>query len=677
MLPFSSQPQRPKYRSSRSVRPPTNNNHGKGLSQSKVIIFAGVIILMGVLMVVPILLLEASGQFQSTNSANHQHPSNMLHISGAIQQQAAGLIPKAKEKMEKLERGVSDALQKKSSDSHSNIVEKKEPEPPQKEVFTELDTADGDKEPASPLVRGVNKLPLSRTPALIGAGRGHIECDVPVDEELIAYWSAPQGDRDQVFETPFQPADAATKTYYLSFQPDRGGWNNIRMSMEILFVMAAATGRTLVLPPKIPLYLLGHGKEGARSFGDFFPLHNPELLKKVKIITMKEFVERESHKWDGLTAEDRERLARVADMCLHKNIEDEDLSCEFLHVQLRKHGFQPQIKPTENCYIFDEDVLKKSATTDTASAVATGLSDESHLDVDRFCGSNRKPVFYDKALQSVEWIHWDAGCDAQGMNDKSCYRLLSHFYTFMYFTDPKIDNYYKRFVRDFLHYNDAVYCAAWKVIKAVQKDADALNVPWSSWHVRRGELQYKKVKIPAEEWWENTKELWRPGELLYIATDERNKKFFDPIKDKHHPVKFLDDYWDIADLGKLDSTYIGMVDTIVASHGRAFAGTWFSTFTGFINRLRGYLGKPMKDSWYSFLPRKDMMHTVTYPEGNYIAREWVLGWLGIDSDERIEFEQGIDEVSLHDKAQLKLPPPPSLEEKKKPDKPILYPVSDS
>lgn len=92
-------------------------------------------------------------------------------------------------------------------------------------------------------------------------------------------------------------------------------------------------------------------------------------------------------------------------------------------------------------------------------------------------------------------------------------------------------------------------------------------------------MQYKQVKISAEEWYNNTKEVWKKGEILFIATDERNKTFFDPIK-VHHEIRFLDDYWDTAKLGDLESTYLGMVDTIVASHGRAFAGTWFSTFTG-------------------------------------------------------------------------------------------------
>ena len=68
--------------------------------------------------------------------------------------------------------------------------------------------------------------------------------------------------------------------------------------------------------------------------------------------------------------------------------------------------------------------------------------------------------------------------------------------------------------------------------------------------IYRGEFQYKKVKIPAEEWYENTKEIWKQNELIYIATDERNKTFFDPIA-KHHSVRFLDDYMDLAGLRDL------------------------------------------------------------------------------------------------------------------------------
>ena len=87
------------------------------------------------------------------------------------------------------------------------------------------------------------------------------------------------------------------------------------------------------------------------------------------------------------------------------------------------------------------------------------------------------------------------------------------------------------------------------------------------------------MKFSAATWLENTKEVWKDNEIIYIATDERNKTFFDDIG-AAHSIRFLDDYWDFAGLGDLDPNYMGMIDTIVASRARAFAGTWFSTFSG-------------------------------------------------------------------------------------------------
>lgn len=126
------------------------------------------------------------------------------------------------------------------------------------------------------VARGLAGRPSSETPALDGSSRAHIECDVNVDS--LAFWNDPQGTRDVNYKSPFaiKVRNSGTvcderrrgshvftffmftqdDTKYISFSPDRGGWNNVRMSMEIIFVIAAASGRTLVLPPEQPLYLL-------------------------------------------------------------------------------------------------------------------------------------------------------------------------------------------------------------------------------------------------------------------------------------------------------------------------------------------------------------------------------------------------------------------------------------
>jgi hypothetical protein len=168
-------------------------------------------------------------------------------------------------------------------------------------------------------------------------------------------------------------------------------------------------------------------------------------------------------------------------------------------------------------------------------------------------------MYYDTAMKEAPLIHFAASVDG-GPNS---YRMLYHFYAAILFTDSAIDNYFKRFVRDFMRYNDRIYCAAGKVVRALQKEGmergfkldDEGVGSYSSLHVRRGELQYNEVKIPAEEWLNNTKELWQPNEILFIATDEKNKTFFDPIA-KYYQVRFLDEYWDEAKLGELDPNFL-------------------------------------------------------------------------------------------------------------------------
>jgi GDP-fucose protein O-fucosyltransferase len=467
-----------------------------------------------------------------------------------------------------------------------------------------------------PVARGVAGSPIEQTPALVDAVRAHIDCDVNVD--TLAYWNDPIGTRDLEFTSPFAVRDDVK---YISFAPDRGGWNNVRMSMEIIFVIAAATGRTLVLPPKEPLYLLHHDAAARhRGFADFFPLHTAEFQKRVRVISFEEFLEREK---DGplapANAQELEALTAAADHCDKR--EKSVANCKPVFEYLKNVGFSPEISAVHTCLIFDENQYN-------GEDIPLDVQDHLHT----VCGPNRQQVFWDQEIQQHKLVHFRA-------SDKE-YRLLSHFYGMIYFTNPAIDHYYKRFVRDFLHYHDEIYCAAGKIVKAVQAEgvARGLHVDaegagaFSALHVRRGDLQYKKVKIPAQEWYDNTKEVWLPKEILYVATDERDKSFFDDLA-AHHDLRFLDDYWDLAGLGDLDPNYMGMIDTIVASRGRAFAGTWFSTFSGYINRLRGYHGMSMMDSWYSYLPKKTAVHEWKVVDDFAYAFEWPDGWVGIDKDE--------------------------------------------
>jgi len=135
------------------------------------------------------------------------------------------------------------------------------------------------------------------------------------------------------------------------------------------------------------------------------------------------------------------------------------------------------------------------------------------------------------------------------------------------------------------------------------------------------------------------------GATVFISTDERNKSFFDPLKE-HYDILFLDDFG--AELGDINTNYYGMLDQLVASKGDAFVGTWWSTFTGYINRMRGYyIAKHALDghedgtmkSWY-IVPedRVDEMREYRAVRLPIYMREFPTAWRDID--------KGIDQLAV-------------------------------
>ena len=416
------------------------------------------------------------------------------------------------------------------------------------------------------------------------------------------------------------------------------------MSLENLIILAALSGRTLVLPPDQVMYLLNAGpfdKRGnKRNYHDFFNMTlNPELLRRVPIITSKQFLDIEGGE-DGLVslsgynATYREKLLDIADRCEERK--KSDVFCHLLYDHYRDMGQQSPVSaetPHEDCFIFDEQVFVKGVEE------IDRLDSATKARIKQYCGK-RGVFYYNRTMHEAGVWHFET------LDNR--YRLLTHFYGFMLFTDDKVGNYYKRFIRDFLKYKDEVFCAAGKIVlglmyedyvrKGNKLELDGELVGgYSSLHIRRGDLQFKEVRLESMAWYENTKEIWKPDEILYVATDETQASFFEDFKKSHGgPMRFFNDYKTLASLDGIDHTYYGLIDTVVASRGIVFAGTWFSTFSGYITRLRGYYGMSKYYTYFSWLERKRYMHTwMDIWEGSLYAREYPVGWTGIDGDEPV------------------------------------------
>jgi len=148
-----------------------------------------------------------------------------------------------------------------------------------------------------------------------------------------------------------------------------------------------------------------------------------------------------------------------------------------------------------------------------------------------------------------------------------------------------------------------------------------------------GDFQYKATRVGADKIYAQTKKIIPENATVYIGTDERDKSFFDLLK-RHYHVLFLDDFHD--ELQGTNTNYYGMLDQLITSRGRFFFGCWFSTFTGYINRIRGYNADKDKypgyengiiPSWYYVLDNRfDAMQQYWPVKQSFFAREFPTSW---------------------------------------------------
>mmetsp|Transcript_14650 Transcript_14650/g.34054 ORF Transcript_14650/g.34054 Transcript_14650/m.34054 type:complete len:682 (+) Transcript_14650:88-2133(+) len=477
--------------------------------------------------------------------------------------------------------------------------------------------------------------------------------DIPKDALHLSPFHAKHPDNEE--DGGVQPI-----TQYLTFEPDEGGWNNIRMAMETVFTLAFAMGRTLVLPPHQGMYLIDNSEKGQNnkfSFDHFF--HTESISNEhigLNIITTKDFLERcirgevvdvegkpmyppdMRTDWDGLKSKEIRKLTKwiressgqnlihwdpdncIAAFPASNSVQDtRDLESLPSQIDRLPGGFPPYEK-----YIGHPNPVDAPAI-DRLREMNAGRH---HL------------CTYTPELQHTQWLHFPVGMKTDN-GDTS--RLLVHFYAFLFFQDWKHDLWMKRFVRDHVRYIDEIQCAAARVVTAMRKRVSnrtkGNSTDFDTIHVRRGDFQFKETRVDAPKILKQLRRVLDEGTSLYIATDERDKSFFQPIVDHFADVVFLDDF--LSEVEGVNTNYYGMIDQLVASRGKTFFGCWFSTFTGYINRLRGYhtddhelpgFEQGIIPSYYYAMPdRFDHMQEFWPIKQQFYAREFPASWRLLDT----------------------------------------------
>ena len=356
-----------------------------------------------------------------------------------------------------------------------------------------------------------SKLPQPLPGRGLGSSRGHVSCDVDITN-LVSYWNDPRSTADREFQSPFStvilneqhPSNKEQQQQqqpqrYLSFEPDRGGWNNIRMEFEIMFVLAAATGRTLVMPPDNPIYLLnkeqqnGGKSDNMRSLQSFFHTFNDV----VSTISMYDFytlevVNKQTYPLPNDIG-NQSIVTNAVQNCEWYKYSNK--SCFILNDYLTNiSNYSPNWHGEHDCLIMDEsnwsfrdmNSTEDDDMDDESTTATTTIQQKQNKKqrIQRFCGT-RSPVYYNSQIHTAPLIHIRS-------HTKDA-RLLVHYYAFIYFTNPSIDNYYKRLVRDRVRYSNDIFCAAGKIVKSLITESGYNDkAGYYSMHIRRGELLFLK-----------------------------------------------------------------------------------------------------------------------------------------------------------------------------------------
>eukprot|EP00956_Cyclotella_meneghiniana_P004352 scaffold5312_cov71-Cyclotella_meneghiniana.AAC.6 len=480
----------------------------------------------------------------------------------------------------------------------------------------------------------------------------------PTDEiaQEMVYWEDIPS--DSKFKSPIGTNDTVKK--YLTFEPDGGGFNNIRMALETIVVMAHAMGRTLVMPPSQNHYLLRKDRDKFRthfSFNDFYHFEQVGYEHAgLDIITMQEFLEAEAMTGKLKHKETGEVKFPPGNRTDWNGQDPKELKEYLRNVTLTPLDWTPgqclaAFPSDDGIEHFDElnSMMEEVKSSKPFPRPADFVDKPVPVDApplermkEAVAGQVRKLCIYNKEMQDAPVVHF------------MCYhkmrvRMLTHFYAFLFFEDWRHDLWSKRFVRDHLRYSDEIQCSAARVIAAIRERArkkDPEGNPageYDSMHIRRGDFQYKETQISAEQIINNVQKELSSDEggkgVVFVATDHQGQPFFKPLIDKYDIV-FLKDFK--KELEGVNTNYFGMIDQLVASRGRVFFGCYQSTFSGFIIRMRAY--HAMRDEspgwedgiiqntfFYTGEKHKNIYQKYIPLAPPYFSKEYSTAWRGINS----------------------------------------------
>ena len=449
----------------------------------------------------------------------------------------------------------------------------------------------------------------------------------------MVYWR-----RDIPPDKEFRSVYDARKKY-LVYEPDEAGFSNVRLAFETVVALAKATGRTLVLTPKMRFAMLEHRHpEGARSYAytDFFDisgmpiLEMDEYLKGVALTGQLRndkgetvFPPNNRTDWDGRLGSGGSSRRGESDQ-FFQWLSDSSLAITWRRddciIPFPFNG-EKSVKSMHNEL---QSILKEGIAINKRIRSYNGkpipVNSSMHDRLREMAADRQQLCEYDQRLQDATSIYMTG-------HERTGVRPLIHFFAYLFFESWEQDVQMKRFIRDHLRFSDIIQCTAARIVEGIREIARNVangtndSGGFDTMHIRREDFKgldsYKDGIIPPDQMVAD--QYFGPQRTVYIATDEKDKSFFE-ILHQHHTILFLHDFDHL--IKDIDPNYYGMIEQLVCAKGDLFVGTYYSTFTGYINRVRGYHAQKagtIQARKQGFLNSEYMGHGGNYRKATHVS----------------------------------------------------------
>lgn len=197
--------------------------------------------------------------------------------------------------------------------------------------------------------------------------------------------------------------------------------------------------------------------------------------------------------------------------------------------------------------------------------------------------------------------------------------LLGNFYQTIYsHQNDKLKSLVSKYVR----YKNEIFDIAWGFINLLG------DKEYYSIHIRRNDFQYKDLFIDSNTMFNTVSKEIPTGSKLYIATDHKDKTFFDIFR-SNYEVYFYDDLLAKLNHFEIYKKWIPIIEQIICTRGIKFIGNKLSTLSSYVYRMRGFMSDIEDKNYYLNTEESSETHQRYFTEDNKYIATWARDYKDI------------------------------------------------